>query len=267
MQPLYKDDAVTLCHGDCIAGMKQLPEGLYDIIVTSPPYAVGKAYEETQSFGEYLKLISDFYTEGLRIIAKGGYAVVVFADYYLNFTSTHAKIQPMTYLHHLIAERAGWQHQTTRIWLKDFATLDDKFSIGSNLPKQEHEFIATFRKPGGGREKVREQKWHPRSVWSTAGIKQSIPAMARHIAAYPEALVQIILEVYSDKGDMVVDPFAGSGTTLYVAKRMSRRAIGFELDEENFIVARERLAQQTIEQVIPYEPPEEQKNFLGDVPI
>lgn len=251
MKPFYKDTEVEFYNTDCVTGMNKLAEGLYELVVTSPPYAIGKKYEENQSFGEYLKLLSDFYVASYRVIKKGGYNIVVFADYYM-FGGMKTRVQPMTYLHHIIAERAGWVHQCTRIWQKDFASLIDPYTISGNLPKLEAEFIATFRKPGGGREKVREQKYHPRQIWSTAGHKQSISALKLHTAGYPEHLVKMILEVYSNMGDTVIDPFGGSMTTLYVARMMGRRGIGFEDDLTSCETSRLRLSQQVFDSARPF---------------
>lgn len=249
IEPFYKDSMATLYLGDCVEGMAQLPEGLEQLIITSPPYCVGKEYESTMDFGTYLKLLSDFYTGGYRVIERGGYCIVVLASFYMAYSGNKARYQPMEFLHHIIAERAGWVHQTTRVWAKDFPTLDDKYSISTTLPKLEHEYIVTFRKPGGGREKVREQHIHPRSIWSTSGDRQSVSALTRHTAAFPESLVAMILEVYSDPGDTVIDPFMGSGTTLAVAKKMGRKGIGFEISEQYVSIAKLRLMQSTMEQI------------------
>jgi len=248
MKLYYQDPGkeTTIYNQDCIAGMNELPEGLYDLVVTSPPYGIGKKYEENQSFGEYLKLLSDFYTSSYRIIKKGGYNVVVFADYYM-FGGQFTRIQPMAYLHHLIAERAGWVHQCTRIWQKDFATLVDPYTIFGNLPKLEYEFVATFRKPGGGREKVREQQYHPRAIWNTSGKRQETSTLKLHTAAFPEHLVVMILNVYSDEGDNIIDPFGGSGTVPFIAKKMGRRSIMFETSEEYCETSKIRLCQQVFD--------------------
>lgn len=262
LNPFYQDPGkeVTIYNQDCISGMNELPEGLYDLCVTSPPYGIGKKYEENQSFGEWLKLLADFYAASYRIIKKGGYAIVVFADYYM-FGGMNTRFQPMAYLHHLMAERAGWTHQCTRMWQKDFATLVDPYTIAGNLPKLEYENVATFRKPGGGREKVREQTYHPHALWNTTGKKQTTSTLKLHTAAFPEHLVKIILDVYSDPGDTVVDPFGGSGTTCFVAKKMGRRSIMFELNQEYCETSRIRLCQQVfdVDHIR-----EEQTSFLED---
>lgn len=248
-EPFFKDNMTTIYLGDCVQIMAELSEGLYDLIVTSPPYNIGKGYEANMDYGTYLKLLWDFYYQGFRVIRKGQYAIVVFAPYHIGYSGDSARFQPTEYLHHIIAEKAGWVHQATRIWQKDFATLEDKYSIATNMPKLEYEYIACFRKPGGGREKVREQKYHPKGIWSTVGVKQQKgSSLQRHPAAFPEVLVRMILEVYSSPEDTVIDPFMGSGTTLYVAKKMNRKAIGIELNEEYAVGARLLLSQQVLDQ-------------------
>jgi len=246
IEPFFKDKDVTLYYHDCIAGMHEMAEGLYELLVTSPPYNVGEKYEQGVTFGEYLKLISDFYVESFRIIRKGGYCIVNFGDYYTSYTE-EGQLIPMEVMHHVIAERAGWIEKASRIWKKDFARLGDRFSINTNLPKDEHEHLVTFRKPGGGKEKVREQAFHPHSVWDTSGKHQEVTTRKFHQAAFPEYLVVMVLNVYSDPGDTVIDPFSGSGTTLYVAKKLGRKGIGFETDIESCEFSRTRLMQQAFD--------------------
>ncbi|MBA7499327.1 DNA adenine methyltransferase YhdJ [subsurface metagenome] len=243
MNIYYQDKETVIYHQDCISGMNELAEGLYELVVTSPPYGIGKKYEENESFGDWLKLMSDLYTASYRIVKKGGYAIIVFADYYM-FAGSKTRFQPLDYLHHIIGERAGWVHQCTRIWQKDFATLVDPYTIAGNLPKLEYENIAVFRKPGGGREKVREQELHPRAIWSTSGKRQSTSTLKLHPAAFPEHLVKMILDVYSDPGDTVVDPFGGSGTVPFIAKKMGRKSVMFDTGEEYCETSKIRLCQQ-----------------------
>ena len=140
MDAYYRDDLSEIYLHDSITGMAELPEGLTDLVVTSPPYNVGEKYEQNVQFGDYLKLLADFYAASLRIVKKGGYAIVNFDDYYI-FDGSNTTVQPMTYLHHLIAEHQGWQHKCTRYWQKDYATLVDPYTVATTLPKGEVEFI------------------------------------------------------------------------------------------------------------------------------
>ncbi len=104
LSPYYDDGITRLWHERCIDGMEQiLPPDIGDVLVTSPPYNVGKEYERLMPFGDYLKLISDMYVGAYRVIKPGGYAVVNYSDYYI-FEGGNTSIQPMTYLHNIISE-------------------------------------------------------------------------------------------------------------------------------------------------------------------
>jgi adenine-specific DNA-methyltransferase len=243
-QPYFNEPAGQLYHGDCVQLMHELPEAMYDLLVTSPPYNIGKDYELLQPFGDYLKLLADFIKEGYRLLKPGGYCIINYADYYI-FAGPETRVQPMEYLYHLLAERAGFRHMCTRVWQKDFASMSDPYTIASTLPKLEAEHLSTFRKPGKENEKeiVREQDLHPRAVWSTAGIKQSTSTLKNHKAAYPEVLMTYVFKVYADPGNTVVEPFCGSGTTPYVAKKMGIKYVAFEKDASSCELSKRRLTQ------------------------
>lgn len=243
-EPFFQEPAGSIYNMDCVAGMNEIADNWVNLLVTSPPYAVGKEYEKTQSFGDYLKLIADFTQAAYRIIKPGGYMVINYADYY-HFDGPNSWVQPLEYLYHIICERSGWQHTCTRVWKKDFATLEDPYSISTNLPKLECEHISFFRKPMEHRVKeiVREQDLHPRQVWDTTGYKQAQSTLKKHKAAYPEILMTFVFRVYAEPGYIVVDPFTGSGTTPFVAKKMGIKYIGFEKDKHSCEWAKQRLTQ------------------------
>ncbi len=244
--PFYQDKMTTVYGMDCVAGMKALPDNMYDGLMTSPPYGVGKEYESEQSFGDYLKLLADFTQAAYHCMKPGGYMVINYADFYL-FDGINTKIQPMTYLYHVICERVGWTHYCQRIWQKDYASLTDPYTISHLLPKLEYEHIAVFIKPGGKTEVVREQNLHPRAIWSTAGIKQPKATLKDHPAAYPEALVAMVLKVYADPGQHWIEPFCGNGTTPYVAKKMGIFSTSFELNQKYLPLIKRRLEQQAFD--------------------
>ncbi len=242
-KPYFSEPAGQLYNYDCVDGMNSLPEGLCDGLMTSPPYGVGKEYETEQSFGNYLKLLADFTYAAYHCIKPGGWMIINYADYYL-FDGINTKIQPMTYLYHVVCERVGWSHYCQRIWQKDYASLSDPYTIAHTLPKLEYEHLAVFRKPGGdGKENIHEQDLHPRAIWSTAGIKQSRSTLKDHTAAYPEALVQMVFKVYAEPGQLWVEPFCGSGTTPFVAKKMGIKYVAFELKETHVETSKKRLTQ------------------------
>ena len=258
LNPYFVEPAGTLYLGDCCSGMRELPENLLDGLMTSPPYGVGKEYESEQSFGEYLKLLADFTYAAHHCIKPGGWMVINYADYYL-FDGINTKIQPMTYLYHVICERVGWVHYCQRIWQKDYASLTDPYTIAHTLPKLEYEHIAVFRKPGGEdkKEVIHEQNLHPRAIWSTAGIKQAKATMKEHTAAFPEALVQMVMKVYAEPGQTWVEPFCGSGTTPYVCKKMGIKYVAFEIGSGHAETSKKRLQQSVMDFDSVFEPIQE----------
>jgi adenine-specific DNA-methyltransferase len=246
-KPYYADDAVNIYNMDCIVGLLNLPDDLHDLLITSPPYNVGEKYEEGVAFGDYLKLLSDMYAASFHVIKPGGYAIINIDPYYYTaYSGENQRCEPVEYLHHIIAEHAGWVHETTRTWQKDFASLSDRYSIGTLLPKGECEIIMSFRKPGGKKHKPTEQSVHARQLWSTAGVKQANATRKKHQAAFPERLVEMILAVYADKGDTVIEPFLGSGTTAAVCKKLGYKCIGFDTDIAYCDIAAVRVSQEVL---------------------
>lgn len=243
----YRDDTCVIYSMDCIQGMSELSEGCADMLFTSPPYNVGEAYETGVLFGDYIKLLSDMYVQAFHVVKDGGYAVInIDPYYYVAYSGPNQRCEPMEYIHHLIAERAGWVHESSRVWQKDFASLSDKYSIGTLLPKGECEILMNFRKPGGKKKKPGEQNIHSKQLWSTAGVKQAQATRKTHQAAFPERLVEMVLAVYLEKGETVLEPFLGSGTTLAVAKKLGYKSIGFEIDPSSVDLSAIRCAQQTL---------------------
>jgi len=112
------------------------------------------------------------------------------------------------------------------------------------VPEFEHLF--TFRKPGGGPQLIRNRQMSQRAIWSTVGG----PSMrVNHPAAFPEALVERVLTVYTDEGGVVLDPFAGSGTVGLVAQRMKRSFLLIEKEPAYCEEARDRLDTAVLDQV------------------
>lgn len=133
---------------------------------------------------------------------------------------------PMGWVYWAFGMAHGLVLQAQRIWQKDFAKVTGgKHAISAPRAVPEFEHLYTFRKIGGGAQEIRARKISQRAIWSTVG-EDSI--RSEHPAAFPPSLVQRVLEVYTDVGDTVLDPFAGSGTVGIVAQRMGRKSILIE---------------------------------------
>ena len=236
-----------LHQGDCLDVLRDIEDGRIDLIVTSPPYFVGKQYERTSTFREYRRLMEASFLEWRRVLKPGGYAVVNFGDYFNSGNRFYAADIPACYpatvnYFQWGVEVAGMDLQATRIWRKQFARMGIPFVCNSHpRPVFDYEHIWTFRKRNGSKaEFVNDRKLSQRGVigddWTSSA------RLDDHCAAFPIELPLWAIRVYSQHDhDLVLDPFAGSGTTGVACKQLGRRFILIEKETEYCDMARQRL--------------------------
>lgn len=233
--PYYRDEAVTLYHGDCRDVMVDLPAESVDVVLADPPYASGARRDaDRQVRGSMLREFADedwfshdtmttwgftwflrsVLTEARRIVKRGAH-VYVFCDW---------RQTPNVYG---MLEATGYRVNHCLVWDKQH------FGLGSAWRNQhEHIVFASLGTPVEMRDKG------VGSVLRCPGV----PSEKRvHPTEKPEALLRKI--VAAVPGDLVFDPFAGSAPTLRAAKDLGRQAIGCELEEPYCRVAANRLAQ------------------------
>jgi site-specific DNA-methyltransferase (adenine-specific) len=238
------DDYQLIC-GDCIDGMKTLPDESVHLALTSPPYNVKKHYEEDWTTEYFESLIDGVFEQVQRLLVPGGYFVVNFGDCFNSgnrfYEAEVPSVYPASLMYFAMGRKYGLDLQATRIWRKKFAKLSIPFVCNSHpRPIFDYEHIWTWRrKNGSNKEVVNDRKLSQRGVlgedWgSSAKIDQ-------HCAAFPIELPQWAIKVYSQPGDTVLDPFLGSGTTGEAAIRLGRKFIGTELNEQYFKMASARL--------------------------
>lgn len=231
----------TLHLGDCTKVMLTLPADSIDLVVTSPPYFVQKEYEKTWTL-EYFKSLMTGVFEGVNHVLKpGGYAVFNFGDCYNSgnrfYTADVPSVYPATLSYWEWGRHVDFDLQATRIWRKKFAKMAIPFVCNTH-PRNifDYEHIWAFRKKNGSnKEVVNDRKLSQRGVvgedWSGAA------KIDEHCAAFPVELPKWAIEVYSQKGDTVLDPFTGSGTTGVAAKLTGRNFVGIEISEKYHALA------------------------------
>jgi len=192
------------------------------MVVTSPPYNAGKEYESWSSWEEYFSFLGKFAALCDYLIAKGGYV-------FINFGVEYTAPKRIEQVYHEAFGAYGWRVITERVWKKKSSTVARKaYNWRSPRAIADHEHLWTLR-----REK--ETSWDPprdkdrsiMSVWDTS--EEPTGALMQHPAAFPEAIPKWAMQVHCDPGDLVVDPFSGSGTTVCVALQLGMRATGTEL--------------------------------------
>jgi len=222
MEPYWEKQGLSIYCGDCLEVIPQL-DVEFDLGVTSPPYALGKEYESGLEWNGLLLLISMVGAVSIPKFRPGAFFVV-------NFGETSKYWRTMAELYNRAFRMTGWVMHSRRIWKKKFSTITlGPSGINLSVPAAEWEYIWTFRKPPNSKEVFRDRKLTRRGVWDSS---EGDTAGKDHPAAFPVWLPSTVLRAWSDPGNMVLDPFLGSGTTLVACYRMGRRCIGIERDEQ-----------------------------------
>jgi site-specific DNA-methyltransferase (adenine-specific) len=245
----YQDDAVTLYHGDCLDVLPTLPKESADIVWTDPPYghnnndgdlihrweaALGQLPSgETPPVG---RPIANDGADDMRRVVDGALtecARILKRDCCCCCCGGGGPKPTFAWLAERM-DRGGLSFFHSVIW--------DKGGLGMGWRyRRNHEMVMVAHRKGG------KLKWE----WQGKGpetanvvrIGKVIPTADDHPTPKPEALVRHFLMLHGKPGDLVVDPFAGHGVTLRVAKDLGLRAIGIEIDEEHCKATVERMRQ------------------------
>ena len=260
---------IKLIKGDCLEHMKGMHEGLIDLTVTSPPYDKLRTYEGSLQWNDEIwkAILKELY----RVTKPGGVVVWVVGDATVKGSETGTSFKQALY-----AMECGFNLHDTMIYEKDAIPFPDK-----NRYQQSFEYMFIFSKGspsfkniihdrknksfgqkvrGGGRNKngdtvrahgfgrpIKEfgARWN---IWKLSINKGN--NITGHPAAFPEQLAHDHIISWSNEGDIVFDPFMGSGTTGKMAKQLNRSFIGSEKVEEYFKIACERINKETAQQTL-----------------
>ena len=252
--------------GNCKTVLQKLPENSVQLTITSPPYRNAINYDMHASGNggyyrgnagvdttQYLDEMTEIFGDKVyRVTKEGGYCCIVIANEVVNGT-----ILPLPHmlLSRLVQPFGKWQMHEEIIWHKVTGGTNRYGSFVINpYPKYYranimHEFILVLRKGdvASGRERkealpATHEEWTKEianSVWHIAPVP---PGFINHPCPYPEEIPLRLMQVYSYKGDVVMDPFNGSGQTTKVAHNMGRRYVGIDMVKEYVELARSRIA-------------------------
>lgn len=204
---------------------------------TSFPYGVGLDYGEdvpADDFDNVRRLLAAVAPLLHRHTKAGGYAVTNFGDVIAGRAIAGVD-EPCEYpagVDYWAAFRAaGWLLHSRRIWAKPNARVHSPWVIQSNRAASDFEHLWTWRKTGRGLNKRRENS--VLGVWDTSRLEGVEHGKDRHPAAFPVSLAELVVAVHTNPGDLVLDPFSGTGTVIIAADRTARPAVGFELSRHN----------------------------------
>jgi len=226
--------------------MSQLPDGCIHLVVTSPPYNVGKDYDANLTMPEYLAFLEKVWVEVYRVLVPGGRACI-------NVANLGRK--PYIPLHIWITEsmlRLGFLMRGEIIWNKAASASPSTAwgswkSAANPTLRDVHEYILVFSKgafkrhtPEHRESTISREEFleFTRSVWTFAAEPAT---KIGHPAPFPLELPYRLIQLYSFREDTVLDPFMGSGQTALAARKSGRHYVGYELNPEYVGLANARI--------------------------
>jgi len=240
MKPYYQDNSVTIYHGDWHEILPRL--GKFDVAVTSPPYNLVKEYS---GGGPNSRM------KAHEARLKEWYADEQVEEEYQNdqqrliLTLQQHCYGSIFYNHkvrYALKRRSAIYHPLD--WLRDFEIWCEIIwdRCGAQGGNSNRVLVQDERIYQIGRPKV----WHGAmgfsTIWRIPPVK-----IEGHVCAFPIQIPNRCIELATDPGDAVIDPYSGSGTTLLAAKNLGRKAIGIEIEEKYCEIAAKRMAQEVFE--------------------
>lgn len=225
--------------------MKELPDNSVHLMVTSPPYNVSKEYDQDLSLKEYLQLLENSFKETYRVLVNGGRACINVAN-----LGRKPYIPLSDYISKIMLE-IGFNMRGEIIWNKAASASPSTAwgswqSAANPILRDIHEYILVFSKGDYKREKGEKQnsiskeqfmEW-TKSIWT---MNAESARRIGHPAPFPEELPYRLIQLYSFRGDIILDPFMGSGTTAVSALKSDRKFVGYEINKEYNELAEKRI--------------------------
>jgi len=240
--------------GDSLKEIKKLPRNLVDLIVTDPPYNNEKEFGKGKvkvSKEDFELWCDEWIKECFRILKPNG-SIYICIDW-----PNSGMIQNLLDKYFIVKNRITWAREKGRgsknnwknnmedIW---FATKSDEYTFNVDDVKVRKKVIAPYvDAKGNAKDWIEEngekfRMTHPSNIWTDLTVPfWSMPENTEHPTQKPEKLIEKLIMASSNKGDLVFDPFMGSGTTAVVAKKLNRKYLGFEIEKRFYVLINKRL--------------------------
>lgn len=248
--------AATIYHGDRLELLHQLPNAAARLIVTSPPYNIGKQYEKKQTLETYLQGQQETLEECVRVLAQDGSLCWQVG----NHVNGGQEIFPLDIYIYPLCKKFGLKLRNRIIWCfehglncsKRFSgryetilwfTKSDNFVFNLDPVRipQKYPGKKAFRGPRVGQYTCNPLGKNPGDVWVIPNVKHNHIEKTEHPCQFPVELIERLVLALTSEGDLVVDPYAGVASTLCAAVLRGRRGAGAETEGKYVTMGRERV--------------------------
>ncbi len=261
------DEKIVIANGDTLSITKELPSDFVKLIITSPPYNIGKEYEKSIDLNKYLEKITPVLKELVRILSPEGSICWQVGNYVEN-----GEVFPLDIYYYPIFKKLGLKLRNRIIWhfehglhaSKRFSgryetllwfTKSEKYTfnldpvrIPSKYPGKRHFKGDRYGQPSGnplGKNpsdiwKILINDWET-ALWNIPNVKANHPEKTIHPCQFPIELVERCVLALTNEDDWVLDPFSGVGSALLAALKQGRRCFGCEKEEDYVKIAHNRI--------------------------
>jgi len=245
----------VLFEGDCLNLLKQIPDKFVKLVVTSPPYNLGKEYETRRDLKNYLELQKKIIEESVRILDDSGSICWQVGNYVDN-----GKIIPLDIVLYPIFESLGLQLRNRIVWhfghglhaskrfsgryevimwftkSNNYTFNLDPIRVPQKYPQKKH-----FKGPKKGELSGNPLGKNPSDVWDIPNVKSNHIEKTIHPCQFPIELIERLVLSMTNENDWVFDPFMGVGSTAIASLMHNRKAIGAEIMSEYISIAKDRI--------------------------
>jgi len=255
--PHFSESArVTLYLGDCMDLLREIPDGAARLVVTSPPYNIGKAYESRLDLEKYLDDQRAVISECVRVLAEDGSICWQVGNHvregevfpldillYPHFAShnLHMRNRIIWHFEHGLhcTRRFSGRYETINWFTKsDRYVFDlDPIRVPQKYPGKRY-----YKGPRAGQYSCNPAGKNPGDLWVIPNVKHNHIEKTVHPCQFPVELIERLVLSMTRMGDLVVDPYMGVGSTAVAAVLHNRRAAGAEIVPEYLEIAKKRVA-------------------------
>jgi adenine-specific DNA-methyltransferase len=277
---------IVVYPGDCLDLLKTIPDESLKLVVTSPPYNIGKEYERRLKLESYLEQQAIVIQECVRCLSPNGSICWQVGNYVENgaiipldtvlypiFTGLGLKMRNRIiwhFEHGLHCNRRFSGRYETIIW---FTKSDDyTFNLDPVRVPQKYPGKKYFKGPNVGKYSSNPLGKNPGDLWIIPNVKSNHVEKTEHPCQFPVELIERLVLSMTNEGDWVLDPFLGVGTSIIAAIRHNRRGAGAEIVPKYIELAKDRIQQElagTLKTRPMYKPiydPVEAGNTLTEAP-